>query len=342
MIKKSFREFNTLNLLINENQDILRVKHLNTVKYKNLDFPIQSIEVGSKQARLFLVLIGGVHGLERIGTQVILSFFHSILSLLRWDKKTQETFDDICLISIPIANPVGIHLFRRSNGKGVDLMRNSPISSEKISPYFLPGGQNFSPLLPWFRGDTEKPEIETQTLLNFTDSLFSQAKICILVDIHSGFGFKDQLWFPFASSKKIFPHISEVIKLKKLLDSAYPNHFYQIEPQSLRYSTHGDLWDYAYQRATELYPSNLFLPLTLEMGSWIWLKKNPKQIFNSLGLFHPIVPHREKRVLRRHKILFEFLLSALYSHTAWHPVQSKDKQLCLQEAHHKWYQKMKD
>lgn len=47
------------------------------------------------------------------------------------------------------------------------------------------------------------------------------------------------------------------------------------EPQSQQYLTHGDLWDHLYLRALTGHPGHLFLPLTLEMGSWLWVKKNP-------------------------------------------------------------------
>ena len=70
--------------------------------------------------------------------------------------------------------------------------------------------------------------------------------------------------------------------LKTLFDRSYANHFYRIEPQARQYTTHGDLWDYIYDSYFEKKNDvgNYFLPLTLEMGSWMWIKKNPRQIFN--------------------------------------------------------------
>ncbi|MCG8459603.1 MAG: hypothetical protein MI919_25265, partial [Holophagales bacterium] len=77
------------------------------------------------------------------------------------------------------------------------------------------------------------------------------------------------------------------------------------EPQSRHYVTHGDLWDYAYQQAYQ--EERLLLPLTLEMGPWRWVKKNPMQ-FGPTGLFNPVKPHRVQRVLRHHMSLLEFLI----------------------------------
>ena len=69
------------------------------------------------------------------------------------------------------------------------------------------------------------------------------------------------------------------------------HHRYVIEPQSRQYLAHGDLWDHLYLRSRER-PERVFLPLTLEMGSWIWVKKNPRQLFSRQGIFNPLVQHR--------------------------------------------------
>jgi hypothetical protein len=63
----------------------------------------------------------------------------------------------------------------------------------------------------------------------------------------------------------------------------------------------------------------IFLPLTLEMGSWIWIKKNPRQLFSRLGIFNPLIDHRQQRVLRRHLALLDFLSRAACSHHRWVP-----------------------
>jgi hypothetical protein len=59
------------------------------------------------------------------------------------------------------------------------------------------------------------------------------------------------------------------------------------------------------------------LPLTLEMGSWCWVRKNPLQIIRLSGLYHSTKPHRHRRVLRSHLILLDFLLHATLSYRNW-------------------------
>ncbi len=59
--------------------------------------------------------------------------------------------------------------------------------------------------------------------------------------------------------------------------------------------------------------------MTLELGSWRWIRKNPAQIFNRFGIFNPIKAHRTRRVLRRHPRFFDFLTRAAFSSRRWLP-----------------------
>jgi hypothetical protein len=61
----------------------------------------------------------------------------------------------------------------------------------------------------------------------------------------------------------------------------------------------------------------VLLPLTLEMGSWTWVRKNPLQAATSLGRFNPVKPHRRRRTLRRHLPLLDFLFRAARSSHLW-------------------------
>ena len=63
----------------------------------------------------------------------------------------------------------------------------------------------------------------------------------------------------------------------------------------------------------------IFLPLTLEMGSWRWIKKRPTQLFSAVGIFNPLKEHRHQRVLRRHLVWLEFLLRATANWRQWVP-----------------------
>jgi hypothetical protein len=158
-------------------------------------------------------------------------------------------------------------------------------------------------------------EPETQAIIDFVKREIFPSQFSICVDVHSGFGAMDRLWYPYATRKGEFPDQELMLNLKSLLDRTLPNHVYAVEPQSAQYTTHGDVWDYLY----DLYNSehrndSIFLPLTLEMGSWNWLKKNFFRSPRVQAIFHPIKQHRIRRVLRRHGGLFDFLARAVWNH----------------------------
>ncbi len=296
-----------------------------------------ALSFGSKDPEApVLGLFGGVHGLERIGSQVVLALLQSFSEALLWDEVLQETLKKVRVLFFPFVNPLGILHKTRSNPRGVDLMRNSPVEAEG-NPTWLLGGHRISPKLPWFRG-YGGIEPEAQAVIDFCRNQFFQSKSVVTVDFHSGFGLQDQIWFPFAKSQTPFPHLSEMYALAQSFEKMNPHHFYKIEPQSLNYTTHGDLWDYIYQEF-RLVNHQTYLPLALEMGSWLWMKKNPLQIFSSLGPFNPVAPHRQKRVLRRHLSLFDFLLRATASPQHWSSLKESVKLKNQERALSLWYQK---
>lgn len=323
----SFDELSYLEEVLESLNGISRVSTLDTVSYKSHNFPIYSVELGSSAPNApTLAIFGGVHGLERIGSDVAISVLENFGEALKWDKTMQDRLSQSRIVFVPIVNPVGMYLKRRSNGRHVDLMRNAPVTATAKTPFLL-GGQTYSSKLPWYRGHAsglEDMEAESRAMCKVMLDRVLCADVSIAVDVHSGFGLRDQLWFPYAKSTQPFAQLSEVVKLKEILDKTYPNHIYKIEPQSLNYTTHGDLWDYL----LEINPhKNLFLPWTLELGSWTWLKKNPTQLFSSLGAFNPIKPHRFKRTLRRHLALFDFFHRCVLSPDAWVSASEKDRAL---------------
>lgn len=281
-----------------------------------------------------LGLFGGVHGLERIGSQVVLSLMKSFCEALLWDESLKKSLTHYRILFFPLINPWGIYNHTRSNPRGVDLMRNSPIDADG-SATWLVGGHRVSPRLPWYRG-TEL-EVESKALIQFCEEQFFQSKAAITVDFHSGFGSQDRIWFPYAKSREPFPHLGETLRLFENFERTYPHHFYKIEPQSFNYTTHGDLWDYIYGRFVAQDSTGTYIPLCLEMGSWMWVKKNPLQLFSSLGPFNPVKSHRQKRILRRHMTLFDYLMRATRSHPTWAQLPTEQKNKYFQQGLEKWY-----
>jgi hypothetical protein len=312
-----FREWEELKKLKAQLNPKCSVETLTLVHHDQTPLPIEAFSFGSKdQDAPVLGIVGGIHGLERIGSWVALAFLQYLNSRLDWDPSLNFQLERIRIFFVPLVNPIGMARFTRCNGNGVDLMRNAPINADRAT--FLVGGHHLSKHLPWYRGNPEQTfegmEEEAKALLHYCETQIKSSRDSIILDLHSGFGIQDQLWYPYAKTTKIFPEIDRIQTLKDTLDRILPHHVYQFEPQSKNYTTHGDLWDYLYDSLKLKNPSfQGFLPLTLEMGSWNWVKKNPIQLLSYLGPYNPIKPHRQKRTLRRHLLLFDFLIRALTS-----------------------------
>lgn len=308
----------SLELMPEEVQSLVKSEVLTTVNYQNSDYPIHAFIIGSTDlSKPTLGLFAGVHGLERVGTQVLLGFLKSFITQLEWDENLRSSLKDFRIVAIPIINPVGMKFLKRSNGNGVDLMRNSPIEAQSGQRFKLYRGHRISPWLPWYRGEYGKLEHEAQTLINFVKKEMLSSTVSMSLDFHSGFGLRDRLWFPYAKSTEKFHFESEVESLVNLYEKTHPHHIYKIEQQSDSYTTHGDLWDYLFLESRNLHPQNLFIPWTLEMGSWSWLKKNPLQLFSKEGIFNPVIEHRYQRTMRRHYILIHFITRLMQNPKAW-------------------------
>ena len=283
-------------------------------------FPIHALRFGTPaRDRPALLVTGGVHGLERIGTHVAIAFLTSLVARLRWDELLHEALGRARIIVVPLVNPVGMALGRRANGWGIDLMRNAPQAADIGTP--LIGGHRISRHLPWYMGRSDAAmEVEAAALVRLVEAELFDAPFSIALDLHSGFGLVDRLWYPYARTREPPPDFANIEALSQLLDATLPNHVYKLEQTARVYTIRGDLWDYLYDRRRAASPG-LLLPLTLEMGSWTWVRKNPLQGLSTLGRFNPIKPHRHRRTLRCHLPLLDFLLHAVISHRAWLPAQ---------------------
>ncbi len=299
-------------------------------------FPIHAITLGNPDVEVPAVgFFGGVHGLERIGAEVVMAYLQNLVMRLPWDTTLQRQLETVRLVFMPIVNPGGLWLGTRANPRGVDLMRNAPVDAQDRVP-FLVGGQRISAGLPWYRGRPGDPlEVESQALCEVVSQELLRRTFSIALDCHSGFGVSDRIWFPFAHQRKPIAHLAEMHALKEIFWHAHNQHRYLFEPQSVQYLAHGDLWDHLYLQACRE-PERTFLPLTLEMGSWLWIKKNPRQLFSRKGIFNPLIEHRQQRVLRRHLSLLDFLSRAACGHHLWAPAPATRAQRHAQ-ALHDWY-----
>ena len=142
----SFAEFDDLNAILDAGRAWFVRRTVGEVRTGAHCFPIVTATLGSADPEAPAIgFFGGVHGLERIGTQLILDYMRALLRRLEWDDLLSEQLRAIRLVFMPIVNPGGMWARTRSNPNGVDLMRNAPQSAEGRVP-FLAGGQRIGPL----------------------------------------------------------------------------------------------------------------------------------------------------------------------------------------------------
>jgi len=300
------------------------------------NYPVHVITLGNPDRKVPAVgYFGGVHGLERIGSGVVIAYLQSLVMRLQWDSTLHRQLESVQLVFMPLVNPGGMALGTRANPHGVDLMRNAPVEAQEPVP-FLVGGQRISAGLPWYRGPRNGAmEVESQAVCHVVNAELLTRDFSLSVDCHSGFGSSDRIWFPFAHKRAPIAHLAEMHALKNIFVQSHSHHRYIIEPQSLQYLAHGDLWDHLYMQSCAQ-AQGVFLPLTLEMGSWLWVKKNPRQMFSRYGIFNPLIEHRQQRVLRQHQLLLDFLSRAACGHRLWLPspeIRAQQHAQALQD----WY-----
>lgn len=325
--------------LIDEGAPHLQARTVCTVAAGAARFPVHALTLGNPSPEVPAIgFFGGVHGLERIGAEVVVAWLRSLVKRLAWDEALHEQLRRVRLVFMPLVNPGGYWLGTRANPNGVDLMRNAPVEAREKVP-FLVGGQRYSRGMPWYRGDEGAPmEPEAEALCRFVERELLSRPFSVAVDCHSGFGSTDRIWFPYAHTTRPITHLPEIHALHAIFEQAHAHHPYVVEPQSLQYLTHGDLWDHLYLRAeAEGSAGRVFLPLTLEMGSWLWIKKNPKQLFSRLGIFNPLIQHRVNRVMRRHLALLDFLTRATSGYARWLPDTVAGREQHRRAALSRWY-----
>lgn len=287
------------------------------VQDRGVRHPVHVIGLGNRSPGTPAIgFFGGVHGLERIGTQVVLSFLGSLVARLHWDDILHRQLADMRIVFMPLVNPAGMSRRSRANARGVDLMRNAPLQSrERVA--FLVGGQRLTRALPWYRGAPDDTmEVESSALCGVVREELHSRPFSLALDCHSGFGVRDRIWFPHAHTRAPFARLAEVHALACGFAGLYPGHPYVFEPQCRQYLTHGDLWDFLCAQAP---PAATFLPLTLEMGSWRWIRKSPRQALSRLGIFNPLPPDRLARVRRNHLLWMAYLCRAAQTWRDWVP-----------------------
>jgi hypothetical protein len=190
---------------------------------------VHALELGTTAADTpLLIVVGGVHGIERIGTEVVLAFFAALLGRLGWDRTTRDALERARLWILPVLNPVGLARGTRANGRGVDLMRNAPGDDVgRATP--LVGGQRFARWLPWYRGGAgEAMEPEAAALVSWVADGIARAPAAIALDVHLAPWSIGQVLRPHPPAHA---HLAELRALTGLLDASRLTTFIASSPR---------------------------------------------------------------------------------------------------------------
>jgi hypothetical protein len=74
-------------------------------------------------------------------------------------------------------------------------------------------------------------EPEAQALCDWVHGAGRESPFVLTLDVHSGFVGADRLWFPYARTRRLFPHVAELLASRRV-DETYPRHRYVVEPQA--------------------------------------------------------------------------------------------------------------
>ncbi|PKM22285.1 MAG: zinc carboxypeptidase, partial [Gammaproteobacteria bacterium HGW-Gammaproteobacteria-14] len=151
-IQRHLPELLQLQSIMDRGSRWLRTDRVLEVSVSGQKLPVWVLELGNPNPKVpVLGLFGGVHGVERIGSQILLAWLHTLVERLHWDDALHQRLARMRLVVMPMVNPGGMLLRRRSNPNGIDLMRNAPVEALDRVP-FLMGGQRLGAGLPWYRG----------------------------------------------------------------------------------------------------------------------------------------------------------------------------------------------
>src|SRR5438105_2320042 len=84
---RSIPELADLERLARAFGDVAALESLCSVTWGDTTLPVRALALGSRRtdAPVF-ICVGGVHGLERIGAQVVLGFIETLVAAVRWDR----------------------------------------------------------------------------------------------------------------------------------------------------------------------------------------------------------------------------------------------------------------
>src|SRR5215813_14083174 len=102
-MKPQLPEYEELQRLVDAGRGRINARILCEATLGTLRFPVYTLSLGSRDPRAPAIgFFGGVHGLERIGTQVLLAFLSALLGRIDRDAAVSALLSEARLVFMPL------------------------------------------------------------------------------------------------------------------------------------------------------------------------------------------------------------------------------------------------
>ena len=110
LLRTFLPELVRLERLLAEAPEVITVDTLSRVALNDVDLPIYRVDLGSDAPDAPVVLlVGGVHGIERIGSEVVMAWLRNLLARSSWDSHLQALLD---VLHTELLNQRGLSSFK--------------------------------------------------------------------------------------------------------------------------------------------------------------------------------------------------------------------------------------
>ena len=141
--------------LIDEGAPLLEARVVCTVQAGAARFPVHALTLGNPSPEVPAIgFFGGVHGLERIGAEVVIAWLRSLVKRLAWDEGLHEQLKKVRLVFMPLVNPGGLWLGTagQSERRGPDAQRSRRRALRRCRSWSAASGSAAACRVPRRRG----------------------------------------------------------------------------------------------------------------------------------------------------------------------------------------------
>ena len=263
-----------LSLLEKTSQKIVTIE---TIGRSSLGKPIRAVRISrTKDTDTHALFVGGIHGLEHIGVEMILWLIDTLTKQYEEDTRITELLSEIEVCLVPVVNPDGYEKHQRKNARGVDINRNFGVGFSNH------GFWNRNKWFPFYPGPYAYSEPETRAIKD----LIERNHFTVAVSFHS---FGGRINFPYGHTKKrakdyeLFRAIATGMQKRQRFTK------YRIQQLSWLYKPAGCLED-------ELYETKGTLAFLIEIAATRAQILNPRIFLGPFAWFNPSNNHIQRHL----------------------------------------------